>query len=251
MPDSLKKIEHTAFHFCQNLEKIDFGNGITEIGRGIEWGKGYIFSECKNLKKVVIPEQVSSIGYGAFEGSGLTEVQLSKSITRIGSCAFQNCKDLKQIFIPNADVAIGGGALTSVKEVIIAEGKYLPVNLDAGITSLKSIFFTNLVKIKQGNDVVYFQRSIDWDDYGSLPKRKTLKDLKEFYLTHKMEILQNMLKENMHDEFIEALSMSECNKEDFMSLLKEAEENKNIVLSAEILNAIRKSNETDFSELRI
>ena len=252
-PDSLRNIGHAAFLDCLCLNHIDFGHGITEIGGNINCEDRYVFSGCKNLKKVIIPNQVKRIGYGAFEGCGLEEVILPESIKKIESLAFCECEYLKQITIPTADVAVGSKAMPSVKEVIIPQNKYdyIPMNLANAVTSFEDDVYSNIVKISNGDDFVYLQRCINWEDYMNLPERKTIDDLKRFYLSHKLEILQNMLVHKMDKEFVEALSMSECTQKELTDFLNFTEKYHWLTLSASILELINKNSLQKDSKLYI
>lgn len=253
LPDSLKKIGHAAFLDCLCLNHIDFGHGITEIGGSTTAGNGYVFSGCKNLKKIVIPRQVNRIGYGAFEGSGLEEVIFSESIQNIESEAFSGCEYLKQIVIPTTDVVFGGRAMPSVKEIVVPQNKYgfIPMNLADAVTSFEDDAYSNIVKITNGDEFVYLQRYINWEDYMDLPKRKTIGDLKRFYLNHKLAILQNMMDKGMNKEFIEALSMSECTQKELTNFLNFTEMHHRITLSAAILELINKNSLKNNSQLYI
>ena len=252
-PDSLRNIGHAAFLDCLCLNHIDFGHGITEIGGNINCEDGYVFSGCKNLKKVIIPNQVKRIGYGAFEGCGLEEVILPESIKKIESLAFCECEYLKQITIPTADVAFGSKAMPSVKEVIIPQNKYdyIPMNLANAVTSFEDDVYSNIVKISNGDDFVYLQRCVNWEDYMNLPERKTINDLKRFYLSHKLTILQNMLVHKMDKEFVEALSMSECTQKELTDFLNFTEKYHWLTLSASILELINKNSLQKDSKLYI
>ena len=82
LPDSLKTIEWRAFVDCRNLQHIDFGNGIQQIGcLGLS---NDIFDGCKNLHSVIIPSQVKYIGDAVFYKTGLNTIQLNEGLENIG-----------------------------------------------------------------------------------------------------------------------------------------------------------------------
>ena len=62
-PDSLKRIERSAFDSCYALTEIDFGNGIEHLGENED---GYIFNSCDSLEVLRFPKQLKSIGKSAF-----------------------------------------------------------------------------------------------------------------------------------------------------------------------------------------
>lgn len=60
------------------------------------------FSGCETLKKVVIPNSVKYIGNKAFEGCcALKDVTMSNSVEYIGENAFRTCYSLHEIEIPS------------------------------------------------------------------------------------------------------------------------------------------------------
>ena len=63
-----------SFIKCEQLEKIDFGPGLREIGKGA-------FSACTGLKSLVIPPNVKVIGEQAFFGcDGVTDLTLPEGV---------------------------------------------------------------------------------------------------------------------------------------------------------------------------
>ena len=59
IPDSVTKIDMSAFYNCSNLTEITIPNSVTYID---QWA----FSGCSNLKNSIIPESVTYIGVGLF-----------------------------------------------------------------------------------------------------------------------------------------------------------------------------------------
>lgn len=56
VPNTVKKIDTRAFGSCYNLETIDLGHGVEEMG-------GYAtFMYCPKLKQIVVPNSVKNIG---------------------------------------------------------------------------------------------------------------------------------------------------------------------------------------------
>ena len=98
LPDSLKTIEWRAFVDCRNLQHIDFGNGIQQIGcLGLS---NDIFDGCKNLHSVIIPSQVKYIGDAVFYKTGLNTIQLNEGLENIGNMVFGNCQMLTHLILP-------------------------------------------------------------------------------------------------------------------------------------------------------
>lgn len=63
VPDSVKKIEESAFYGCDNLTSVVIGNGVEHIER-------YAFYACSSLVDIKIGDGVSEIGNNAFYNSG-------------------------------------------------------------------------------------------------------------------------------------------------------------------------------------
>ena len=59
------------------------------------------FSGCTGLKEIRVPDSVTKIGLGAFQKcTSLSYVKLSKGLTYIGTAAFYGCEYLTSIEIP-------------------------------------------------------------------------------------------------------------------------------------------------------
>ena len=68
IPNSVTKIEDSAFMYCSSLESITISDSVTEIGI-------MAFSGCNSLKSITIPETVTSISTYCFSGcTGLESI---------------------------------------------------------------------------------------------------------------------------------------------------------------------------------
>jgi len=121
LPSSLKTINKGTFNSTnlnQKFFELKFpnGNNIENIGDsafvGFEFQSGEDLSTWKELK---------SIGESAFEGSNLSQLDLSKTeIEVINKNAFANCKDLEKVILPDglkvieAEAFCGCSSLTSI-----------------------------------------------------------------------------------------------------------------------------------------
>lgn len=149
-PDSIKKIENTAFAGCINLTSVSFPDSLTSIGQqsfrncdsltsitipnsvtvigngafsdcdnltsvifleGITNIANSMFSDCDNLTSVIIPDSITSIGDYAFDRCNkLTSIAIPDSLTRIGEQAFRDCISLNSIILPDSVIRVGSNA---------------------------------------------------------------------------------------------------------------------------------------------
>lgn len=106
IPDSVKRIEHSAFEGCSNLNTIIISNSVTEIG-------GDAFNSCSSLVSVEIPDSVTEIGPGAFWGcSSIVSVKIPLGVTEIAPGTFWGCSSLVSVEIPNSIAEIGTSAFS-------------------------------------------------------------------------------------------------------------------------------------------
>ena len=87
--------------YCNMLQKVVTGNGVTSIG-------SYAFGYCYSLASVVIPDSVTSIESSAFQNCySLASLVIPDSVTSIGSSAFGYCYSLASVVIPDRVTSIG------------------------------------------------------------------------------------------------------------------------------------------------
>ena len=138
IPESLRNIGEWAFSGCFALKSVTIPPNVERIGGGA-------FINCRGLTSVTIPAKVASIGVAAFSycsalkqinvdasnqtftsidgvlytkdrsvliafPNALTSVEMPKSVTNIGWCAFEGCSGLKSVTIPEGVDSIESGA---------------------------------------------------------------------------------------------------------------------------------------------
>ncbi len=116
IPDSVIRIEFSAFFRCGNLESVTLGEGIREID-------ALVFSHCD---KLTYNEYENGSYLGSPKNPYLALVRMAPSVetavfhpdTRV-ICgeAFEDCGKLKDLIIPEGILSIGGFALPSLKTI--------------------------------------------------------------------------------------------------------------------------------------
>ena len=157
--DSVTNMGSGAFGWCNKLEKVTIGSGLSEISDNA-------FSACHSLTDVTIGNNITKIGSGAFMScSGLKAIALPEGITYIGDRAFCSCNELTAIDLPEPLTYIGNEAFftcNGLTEVIFPKGvSYIgdnafractgltEIELPDGITSVGGAFSdcTGLIKV--------------------------------------------------------------------------------------------------------
>lgn len=128
IPEKLSKVTVTgnsdlyyAFYNCCNLKEINLSNTCF-IGQKTFYG-------CSGLTNLTLPESLTKIGADAFQGcSALKSIILPESLTTIGSGSFAGCSALKSIVIPQKVSSIYQDAFsncTGLKTVKLKTTKFL------------------------------------------------------------------------------------------------------------------------------
>ena len=109
----LKRIEERAFHWCVNLESIEFEQEKdvkmdypselklhkVSITSGIEH---YAFEGCTSLYHLVLPNSISFIGKCAFRYCySLHDISFGSKLEAVNETAFSKCPNLVHLYIPN------------------------------------------------------------------------------------------------------------------------------------------------------
>ena len=105
--------------YCNFLQDIQIGNGVTSIGSSA-------FKSCSSLASITIPDGVISIGDYAFNScSSLASITIPDSVTSIGNNVFNSCYSLASITIPDSVTSIGSNAFNlcySLASITIPDG---------------------------------------------------------------------------------------------------------------------------------
>jgi hypothetical protein len=99
--------ENNGMVYCNMLQKVEVGNGVTTLGT-------YAFNYCYSLASVVIPNSVTDLGDYAFNYCySLASVVIPNSVTNITGYAFNYCYSLASAVIPNSVKRLGNYAFCS------------------------------------------------------------------------------------------------------------------------------------------
>lgn len=119
LPESLEKIEGSAFSGCKSLEEVIIPAGVAEI-------KSSLFDGCKSLRRVVLHDGIRQIVGDAFENTdSLFDLELPKNLTELHSYFGFRYSGLTHITIPGSVKCIDRAAFYMCKNlchVIIEEG---------------------------------------------------------------------------------------------------------------------------------
>jgi len=181
IPSTVKKIGTSAFLNCGNLAEVSFEGDSIDIGGGafkdtaiqsIEFPGNVVlandiaselltsvkfragdavrlisrtFASAPYLEEIEFDPDIRElyIGNGAFEGVGLTEMELGDNVKEIGFAAFRNCPKLRY-FSVGGDVPIGESAFkydTALEKVVLKGKHSIGKTAFEDCTSLTSIDF--------------------------------------------------------------------------------------------------------------
>lgn len=113
VPDGVSEIgDHAFFKYpdTSNLETIVLPESVTKINASA-------FSSCKNLRSVTLSDKIEQIGNYAFNRcTSLKHIDL-KNVKIIGNCAFLGCVSLRELVIPESVSRIYGYAFSGCKNL--------------------------------------------------------------------------------------------------------------------------------------
>lgn len=122
LPPSLRVIGKGAFDRQIDLRKVDFCEGLSEVGE-------LAFSYCSSLTEIILPSTIQAISTGAFSNcTALTKVVIPQPVKGctdgknseccISESLFSYCSALKEIIIPAGTKTIGNIAFIGCKSLM-------------------------------------------------------------------------------------------------------------------------------------
>lgn len=150
MPNTIKSVGNYAFRY---VKEVTFSTALESIG-------SYAFQGC-GLTKIELFEGLKTIGTGAFDGcEAVTTLSIPDSVTSIGAYAFEDLENLTAITIPKNIKSIGGNAFSGCDKVTT-----LNYNIEDATASISGVAFSGIgsqysYKLVIGEGVVKIPSSI-------------------------------------------------------------------------------------------
>ena len=103
---------------CGYYPGIDELDGMLVFDKNIIEITDFCFDYCNKLNGVILPDGLMSIGKYAFEGTGITDIQIPESVNNIKDCIFKECFNLISIELLNSEIIIGPEMFTFCNNTI-------------------------------------------------------------------------------------------------------------------------------------
>ena len=165
LPSTMKTILPGAFSDCPNLESIDFGTGIEDIGLG---HGGSIILQCPLFKELELPSQVRTIAESAFSECDFQKVILNEGLVQIFDNVFMSQLEERTVTLPSSLLYIGKNNFFGVDTVTL-KNKRIPYGLVSAVTV--DVYFKNnpyyvthpYIEIKMPEKTLFLPKYIDSD----------------------------------------------------------------------------------------
>lgn len=127
LPDSITKIEDDVFNNCTALKRINMPANLKRI-------EDHVFSDCTSITEIILPEGLEYIGSRTFSNSGVRELVVPSSVTRI-----ENMSDTNLVYLDLSKTQI-----TSLIHYAFENSPYLEtIALPSGLISFFDDTFWN------------------------------------------------------------------------------------------------------------
>ena len=141
IPLSLQNASN-PFQKCTALTDVTFEDGRTELPDTLLQGSG--------VRQLTVPQTVTKIGYSAFAGcTQLTAITLPAGLRELGNEAFKGCTALTGVALPDSLTALGYGVFRDCSALTAAEfpAGIAPVSWSSGSSMLRNCTSLRSVKL--------------------------------------------------------------------------------------------------------
>lgn len=128
-PSNIESIDSSAFSGCEDLQRVEFNEGLEIIDSEAFYGSGLIevnlpsslnqiyteaFKKCTGLEKMEFKgSNLTFIGSGAFsECDSLDSVTLPEGLIQLRAAAFKDCFSLEEVYLPRSLESIGSNVFS-------------------------------------------------------------------------------------------------------------------------------------------
>ena len=123
------------FDKCENLKKVTFEEGTTQIAQ-------FLFAGCTGIEDIQIPQTIVSIEQGGFKGcTNLQKVVMPDTIKQVNDYAFEDCTNLEKVHISDKVKTISDRMFNNCSSLT-------EVNIPAGVKSIQKSVFRNCTSLK-------------------------------------------------------------------------------------------------------
>lgn len=98
IPEGVTAIRYAAFEGCSNLKEV-------KLPSTLKWIDQVAFRWCRNIKEITLPDGLEIIGKEAFASTGLTSIEIPKSVYEIRLYAFDGFQIESIVVGRNVDIS--------------------------------------------------------------------------------------------------------------------------------------------------
>lgn len=131
LEEGVEEISAGCFENCKELENVSLPQSLRIIGKSS-------FAATEALTHIDLPEGLKTIEPRAFEWSGLTEIEIPATVTRIGEEAFAGCWELAGVKVPSS-TNLGAASFGRCPDLADSQGRIVVNNTLAGYYGVKHI----------------------------------------------------------------------------------------------------------------
>lgn len=163
MNDTSSSVGTYAFAGCTSLKEFAIPSGVSSLGEGTfdgctaltsvtqktlkltSIGK-YAFRNCTAYTNAVLPTTLKTINDFAFVDSGITSIQIPKTVTSMNGSAFAGCKNLTSVTIADGNTYFKVGANGAIYSADGTKLVYYPVNSGSDVADLRNLGIKEISK---------------------------------------------------------------------------------------------------------